>query len=140
MSNVVRFAHHAAQSRGASGQGGLAPLLACFAHHRRRRGVDRDDHVQLTGDGLDHRRHALQLLQRRNRSRTWPGRFAADVEDVRALFDQSQPVRDGRLDRGQPPAVREAVRRDVDDAHDAGGRQIDSEAGGQPVHGAPWER
>ncbi len=38
MSNVVRFAHHAAQSRGASGQGGLAPLLACFAHHRRHLG------------------------------------------------------------------------------------------------------
>jgi hypothetical protein len=50
------------------------------------------------------------------------GALAADVEDVGALPDQLQPVGDGGLDGVVPSAVGEAVRRDVDDAHDAGAK------------------
>ena len=37
---------------------------------------------------------------------------------------QPQAVRDGRLDRREGAAVREAVRRDIDDAHDAGRHRL----------------
>ena len=51
---------------------------------------------------------------------TAPGRvrFAADIEQVGALFDQTQGVGDGGVVGHEAAAVGETVRRDVDDAHD----------------------
>ena len=48
------------------------------------------------------------------------GQFTADVEDVRPVGLQRQAMRDGRGVIAELAAVGEAVRRDVDDAHDRG--------------------
>ena len=70
------------------------------------------------------RRH---LLLGGDRLGARPRRFPADVEDVGTLGLQLQAVRDGRLRIEIPAAVGEAVRRDVDDAHEAG--PVEREAG-----------
>src|SRR5690348_18479295 len=49
-----------------------------------------------------------------------PSGFAADVEDVGSLLDQSQALRDGLLRRKKLPSVAEAIGRNVDDAEDDG--------------------
>ena len=81
-------------------------------------GVDADRAGPVAAQTLDDRNSAGDFLGGIDRFGPRPGAFTADVEDVRALFDQRQTVRHRRLDRGQPAAVREAVRRDIDDAHD----------------------
>ena len=79
------------------------------------------------------RRPSMTGMTRRSSSSTGtasePGRvrLAADVENVGAFLGESQPVRDGRLRRRVQPAIGEAVRRDVDDAHDA--RPVERQAG-----------
>src|SRR5690606_34386433 len=51
---------------------------------------------------------------------TGPRRLAADVEQVRAFLDHPQPVLDRDLRVEEIAAVRERVRRDVDDSGDPG--------------------
>ena len=68
----------------------------------------------------DNRNDAAQFLFEGNRRGAGPGGFAADVEEVGALFDQLQSHGQRRRRRGELAAVGEAVRRDVDDAHDEG--------------------
>ena len=79
------------------------------------RGVDRERH--LATQPLQHRHDATQLLVDGDALRSRPRRLAADVHDRRALFDHP-PGRAGR-DVGieMHAAVRERVRRDVEDAH-----------------------
>ena len=50
---------------------------------------------------------------------TGTGRFAADIEDIRALLRKPQRVRCCGIDRRMFAAVGEGIRSDIDDAHDA---------------------
>ncbi len=79
------------------------------------RGVDR--HRHLAREPLQHRHDATQLLLDGDSLRSRPRRLAADVHDRRALVDHP-PGRAGR-DVGieMHAAVRERIRRDVEDAH-----------------------
>ena len=79
------------------------------------RRVDRDRHAR---EPLEDGHDPAKLLVGRDRLGTRAGRLAADVDDRRALLSQPPPVRD-RVPRAREAAsVREAVGRDVDDAHD----------------------
>ena len=89
---------------GRAGDGGLA-------------GVDRNRNSHLRRELLDHRQHAPQLFVGSDRLGIGPRAFAADVEQVGAVGDQLQGVRDGRVAIEELAAVGKAVRRDVDDAH-----------------------
>ncbi len=82
--------------------------------------VDADGAFPSGAKAGDDRQDPRELLGLIDRIGARPGAFAADVQNVRALLDQSQAVGDRGLDRPQPATVREAVGRDVDDAHHAG--------------------
>ncbi len=86
-------------------------------HDRGMAGVDRDAEPAL-GQAPHHRHHAADFLFRRDFLRTGPGGFAADVDDVSALPGEAQALRGGILGGGEVAAVGEAVRRDIDHAHD----------------------
>ena len=96
-----------------------------FAHERGLAGVDRDRHAAVC-QRFEHRQHAAALFVERHRCGARPGRFTADVEDVRTLVDQRSRMRDCSVARGVEAAVGEGVRGDVDDAHDE--RAIEREA------------
>ena len=97
-----------------------APSCEGLPRDLRLRGVDRDRHA---GEQLEHRHDAAQLLVERDGLGSRPRRLAADVDERGAFGEQppraSPPRRAGsRLS----PAVREAVGRDVHDAHHRGAR------------------
>ena len=89
------------------------------AHDSAIAGINRDQHAR-PGQSLHHGDHAPELLLHGDGGGTGPRGFTADVDDVGAVGTQPEPVRDrrGRLD--ELPAVRKAVRGDVDHAHDQG--------------------
>jgi hypothetical protein len=74
----------------------------------------------LGPQGRDQRDHPGDLHLGRNRLGAGPGGFAADVQDLGPLGEQPPGVGERRLGREVGAAVGEAVRRDIDDPHDAG--------------------
>ena len=95
------------------------------ARHFRLRRVHADRHADALGQGLDHGHHAAQLLVRLDRVRARPRGLAADVDDGRALAHERQGLLEGGVGGEEAAAVRERIGRDVDDAHDAGERQVE---------------
>ena len=89
------------------------------------RRVDRDARAHR-GGALDDRQHAADLLVGRDGLRPGTRRLAADVEDVRALVEQLAAVRHGRVRGEELAAVRERVRRHVDDPHDQHAASVSS--------------
>lgn len=112
--------------------------------HHRAAGVDGLPHHaglhRVHGDGdplarqrAHHRDHAGGLLFLGHRRRARPGGLAADIHEVRAVRRERKPVRDGAARVEEAPAVREGVRRDVDDPHHPRAREIEREvAAAQP--------
>ena len=98
---------------------------------------------------FDDRNDALQLFLDGHGVRARPRAFAADIEDIGALLDELQAVRNGSRRGRVPAAVRKAVRRHVDDPHDArpierqtrkaraAGRQLLQDIGGRQRLTAP---
>ena len=80
-------------------------------------GVDRDQHVVLGDDPLDHRHHALDLQRGGDGRAQAGGRLAADVDDRRARRHVRGGAGGPRGEVGQLAAVGERVGRRVDDAH-----------------------
>ena len=80
-------------------------------------GVDRERHRQSVRERLDDRRDATPLLLGIDRREPRPGRLAPDVDDGGAGCLQGLPLRHGGEMRREPSAVRERVRRDVEDPH-----------------------
>ena len=66
-----------------------------LAGDHRAGGVDADDGA-ARDQAVDHREHAVQLVLHRHAPRARTRGLAADVEQVRALGQQLQPVRDRR--------------------------------------------
>src|SRR6185436_4583493 len=66
----------------------------------------------------DHRQDTAQLLLHGHRRGARAARFAADIEDMRAVLDQAVGVRDGRLRILEAAAVGKGIGRDVHHAHD----------------------
>jgi len=87
----------------------------------RLRRVDADRDVrQDRAERLDHGEHAPALLVEIDRAVPRPGRFAADIEDVRPGGDHLGADPHGCLDRalpGEQAVTRERIGRDVEDAH-----------------------
>ena len=81
------------------------------------------DDGPLRDKGAHHRDDPLRLLLRGDGGMPGPRRLAAHVNDVRALVEHLKAARDGGLGVEVFPAVREGVRRDVKDAHDARARE-----------------
>ncbi len=79
--------------------------------------VDGDRRGDAIGQGLDYGEDAAEFFGRGHRFRAGPRAFAADVQDVRSLFDQPQSMVDRGLRVEESAAVGETVGRDVDDAH-----------------------
>ena len=72
--------------------------------------------AQAFDDGND----AAQFLGERHGAGAGAGGFAADVENVGAFSGEPQAVGDGARGGVVLAAIREAVGRDIDDAHDTG--------------------
>ena len=83
-------------------------------------GVDADDGSRL-GERPHDRQHPLLLHRDRHALGARTGRLAADVEQVRALGTESEPVRDRGLGVEVATAVTERVGGHVDDPHDERG-------------------
>ena len=103
------------------------PARGRAPHHLRLARVDGEARPHARRQRLDHRHDPPQLLLEVDRLGTGPRQLRADVEDVGALRLEPQRVRDGGIRRQIAPAVREAVRRDVDDAHQA--RPVERQSG-----------
>ena len=88
------------------------------AHDLRLAGVDADRHGRARGQTFDHRQHPPQLLLHRHLVGARTGGLATDVEQVGALFHQTQAMGDGRLRVVVATAIGKRIRGDVDDAHD----------------------
>ena len=88
------------------------------AHHFRLGGIDADRHIAAPGKPFDDRNDTVELFLQRNRRRIRACRFAADVEHVGTLLDQTERMRDGGLRGPEPTAVGEGIRGDIDDGHD----------------------
>ena len=103
--------------------------------------VDADRHRAARRERPHDRHHPPQLLLERDRRGAGAGGLAADVEDVRALRREAQPVFHGGAGVEEGAAVREGVRGHVDDAHDrcapAEGELVRPRAQGEPppAHG-----
>ncbi len=82
-------------------------------------GVHRvDAHRDSLRDKIfDDRHHAIGFDARIDAFGAGPGRFAADVDDRRAVGDEAQAVFDGAVTVEKQASVGEGVGRDVDDAH-----------------------
>ncbi len=85
-------------------------------HRRRVARVDRNRPVGR--QRAQYRQHATQLFFDRHRFSPRPRRLAANVEQIGALRTQRPSLRDRRVGIEEPAAIRETVRRRVDDAHD----------------------
>ena len=107
---------------------------------RRLVGVDRDGHLEARGQGLDHRDHAAQLLDLRNRRRARPRGLAAHVDEVCTRVHHPQRRVYRRADALKRAAVGERVRRDVQDAHDEGSLAEFEPAAIGERHGVPASR
>ena len=91
--------------------------------------VDRDRQRRLPRQRFDDRHDAGYLLGRGDLVRARPRRLAADVEQVGALVRQALPVSDRRRRIDEAPAIGKRIRRDVDDARDAGPVEAQRPAG-----------
>ena len=76
--------------------------------------------AQLAPQLLDYGQNAPKLFLRGNRSGAGARRFAADIEDVRAVVLELQCARDGCFRIEIFSAVGETIRRDIQNAHDQG--------------------
>ena len=85
--------------------------------HQGLRGVDRNGQVGLLGKRPDDGHDAAKFFLNVDRLRAGAGALAADVEDVGPFGGQPQAMFHGGVGVQEAPAVGEAVRRDVDDAH-----------------------
>ena len=98
------------------GAGGERPV----GRFRLRR-VDAQRHAEVEpGDALDHRQQARELVLDLDGRGARPGALRADVDQVGALRGHPPRVLDRPVRRVEEAAVREAVRRHVQDAHDQG--------------------
>ena len=88
-----------------------------FAHDCGRRGIHGNDHVELTGDGLDHWRNPLQLFGRRNGPSARAGGLTADIDQRRTCGDHLLGVTQCSIARCKAPTVGERIRGDIEDAH-----------------------
>jgi hypothetical protein len=93
-----------------------------FAHELGLARVDRDG---LPGprQRLDHRQCSAALFIERDRLRTRPRRFAADVEDIGAFSDERAPMRYRGVRAGVKAAIGERIGSHVDDTHQQWTRQ-----------------
>ena len=80
-------------------------------------GVYRDRRQYSSRQFLHDRNDPLQFFLKGDWCGARPGRFTANVEDVRSLLDQRHAMRDCRVKCNEGAAVRETVRRDVDNPH-----------------------
>jgi len=95
----------------------------------------------VLGQALDHRDDTAQFLLRGNRIRAGAGRFAADVDDLRAFVGQAQCVIDRRIGVGKPAAVGEGVGSGVDDPHHHHRpREFKRKVAGDPAHTGDYLR
>ena len=81
--------------------------------HRDRRGEPREQRGQ-------HGVKPRPFLRLGDGNEAGPGRFRADVNDVRAGGGHGPTMGERRLRRDETAAVGEGIRRDVEDAHDEG--------------------
>ncbi len=120
---------HIVDDRGPARDGGFG--------HRRLRCIDRDQSVRgRRVERTDDREHAAHFLFGRDGSRAGPGGFTAHVDDPGTLREHVEAMlhRAGKIE--EIAAVRERIRRDVQDAHDDTARsEIERAAGGLPDHG-----
>ena len=86
-----------------------APAASAAAATGGLRGVDGDQPVPLGPQRGHHRNGAGDFLGRGNRRRARPGRFAADIDDARALGDHPA----GMVERGGGVGMAAAVRKRV---------------------------
>ena len=98
--------------------------------------------VGIYGDGhtqgqcvLQHRLHTRPLIRRADRLRAGASGFPTDVQDVRALLEQTFAMVTGGIDREMLTSIRKRIGRHIDDAHHAWTGEVNREAGGVPVHG-----
>ncbi len=97
-----------------------SPQTRTLTDHGRRRSVDRDDDVQLAGDGLDDRSDSLQFLSRRYRARARTRRFTPDIDQRGASRDHRLRVAQGGVALGEAATVGEGIRGDIENPHDMG--------------------
>ncbi len=97
------------------------------AHHPRLARVD-GDRDALRREGIDQRDHPRELVGFGDRRRAGTRRFAADVDQVRAVRAQAARVVERAGDVEIPAAVGERVGSDVDDAHHQRAREIEQVA------------
>ena len=95
-----------------------------LAHDRRRRGIDRNNHIKFTMDRLDHRRNTLQLFKRGNHSRTGSGRLASHIDQRGTRCDHSLGMAQGGIQPTEAATVGKGVRCGIENAHNMGMGQI----------------
>ncbi len=81
-------------------------------------GVDGDQCIRLLTQCSDNRHDTRDLLLGADLCGTRTRRFAADIQDHRALFDTGKRMAHGTVDRVMQPAIGEGIRSDIDDRHD----------------------
>ncbi len=86
--------------------------------HGRLRRVDGEDRLRLPRKLAEHRQDPPQLLLRRDRFRPGARGLSADVYDRRAVLRHPESALRRLQGRAERAAVRERVRRDVQDPHD----------------------
>src|SRR5947209_406959 len=84
-------------------------------------GVDRNRFIALWHELLDDGQHAIQFFFFGDSRRAWPRGFAADVNDIGTFGSEFQR----EIHRGgcilESSAIREGIRRDINDPHDERG-------------------
>ena len=81
-------------------------------------GIDGDQSLRLGTHGADHRQHAAEFLGFIHGFSAWAGGFTADVQNVRPFREQREGMLHGAARIIEAATIREAVRSDVDNAHD----------------------
>lgn len=99
-----------------------------FAHHGRRGCIQGDHHIQLAGDGFDHRSDAFELFGRRYRAGARPGGLATDVDQGGASGNHLGGVAQRGVTGIEAATIGEGIWGDVEDAHDVGLGQIKNPA------------
>ena len=103
-------ARHVVDDRGAHAHGGLGHLDMAR--------IDRDNGTTLS-KRADHRQHATCLFVGRDGREAGTRGLAAHVDDVGAVVEHLEAVRDGGLGIHVLAAVAKGIGRNVEDAHDA---------------------
>ena len=85
--------------------------------HSRLARVDGQGHACIP-QRRDHRFGAGDLVRDRNLGSTWPGAFAADIQQSRTVCHHRLRLGQGRRRVQKPAPVGKAVRRHIQDAHD----------------------